>query len=85
MPHGILQPGQKVRFKLKDIHLPSVKDVLHRMTPETELQGCISLLSDEGAAKSAYAVVEVKGILMPVIVPAGRIRPAAPRDEAMVA
>ena len=66
-----LQPGQKVKFKLKDVHLPSIQDVLNRMTPDTELKGNITLLSDQGTNKSAYAVVEVRGILMPIIVPVG--------------
>ena len=85
MENTILQPGQKVRFKLRDIHLPPIQNVLDRMTPDTELQGCITLLSDEGLNKAAYAVVEVKGILMPIIVPANRIKAAVIEDELMVA
>jgi hypothetical protein len=71
-----LQPGQKVRFKLRDVHLPTIEDVLNRMTSETELQGSITLLSNQGSKKGPYAVVEVKGVLTPVIVPTARaIRP----------
>jgi hypothetical protein len=43
------------------------------MTEDTELQGTISLLSDQGGHKAAFAVIEVKGILMPLIVPASCI------------
>ena len=81
MTNTLLQPGQKVKFKLRDVHLPSIQDVLDRMTPDTELQGCITLLSDEGRNKAAYAVVEVKGILMPIIVPAGCIKIAVSEEE----
>jgi hypothetical protein len=81
----MLQPGQKVRFKLRDIHLPSIQNVLDRMTPDTELQGCITLLSDEGLNKAAYAVVEVKGILMPIIVHASCIKVAAFEEDMAVA
>jgi hypothetical protein len=72
-----LQPGQKVRFKLRDVHLPTIEDVLNRMTSETELQGSITLLSNKGPKKDSYAVVEVKGVLTPVIVPTTRptVRP----------
>ena len=72
-----LQPGQKVRFKLRDVHLPTIEDVLNRMTSETELQGSITLLSKNGPKKDSYAVVEVKGVLTPVIVPTTRpnVRP----------
>ena len=72
MNNQSLQPGQKVRFKLRDVHLPTIEDVLNRMTSETELQGSITLLSNEGARKGSFAVVEVKGVLTPVIVPTTR-------------
>jgi len=44
------------------------------MTADTELQGQITLLSDQGEVRSAFAVVEVQGILLPLIVPAACIR-----------
>ena len=77
MQKSVLHPGQKVRFKLKNIHLPSIQDILNRMTPDTELRGCITLLSDRGTSKSAYAVVEAAGILMPIIIPAASINAAS--------
>jgi hypothetical protein len=58
---------------LGDIHLPELAEVLNRMTEDAELQGCITLLSDHGEQRSAFAVIEVKGILMPLIVPASCI------------
>lgn len=61
-------------FKLGDVHLPDVAEVLARMTEDTELQGTVSLLSDQGQHRAAFAVVEVKGILMPLIVPAACMR-----------
>ena len=79
-----LQPGQKVKFKLGNVHLPSVQDALNRMTPDTEIQGNITLLSGEGLNKSAYAVVEVRGILMPIIVPTGRAKFAAGEEDLAV-
>ena len=72
-----LQPGQKVQFKLSDIHLPAIEEVFNRMTEDTELQGTITLLSDQGDQKTAFAVIEVKGILMPIIVPAACVKSLA--------
>jgi len=69
-----LRPGQRVQFKLADIHLPAIEEVLNRMTEDTELQGTITLVSEQGDQKAAYAVIEVKGILMPIIVPASCIK-----------
>ena len=85
MSYTSLQPGQKVKFKLRDVHLPAIQEVLDRMTPETELKGCITLLSDQGQNKSAYAVVEVRGILMPVIVPTSSVKHDAGMDETTAA
>ena len=74
MHNDELKPGLKVQFRLGDIHLPSVSEVLNRMTEDTELQGSITLLSDAGEQRAAFAVVEVNGVLMPIIVPASAIR-----------
>jgi len=52
------------------------------MTEDTELQGSVTLLSDQGDNKSAFAVVEVKGILMPLIVPAACIKVLVEAEKA---
>ena len=69
-----LQPGQQVKFRLGDVHLPEPQEVIARMTEDTELQGSITLLSDQGEKRSAFAVIEVNGILMPLIVPTSLIK-----------
>jgi hypothetical protein len=69
-----LRPGERVNFRLGDIHLPDLAEVIARMTEDTELQGTVSLLSDQGGHRAAFAVIEVKGILMPLIVPASCIK-----------
>jgi|GEM_PF-1109237 len=79
--HERLQTGQKVQFRLGDIHLPDIQEVLARMTEDTELQGQITLLSDAGDQKAAFAVIEVRGVLMPIIVPASCIKAADAPDE----
>lgn len=69
-----LQPGQKVQFRLGDVHMPALEEVLNRITEDMELQGSITLMSDSGDKQSAFAVVEVKGVLTPIIVPASAIK-----------
>ncbi len=76
-----LQPGQRVQFKLADIHLPAIEEVLNRMTEDTELQGTITLMSDKGDLKTAFAVIEVKGILMPIIVPAACVKSVVEAEQ----
>lgn len=69
MDNEVLHSGQRVRFRIGDIHLPDASEVLARISDEFEVQGLVTLLSDHGEKRSAFAVVEVKGILMPIIVP----------------
>ena len=75
-----LRPGERVSFRLGDIHLPDLAEVVARMTEDTELHGTVSLLSDQGGHRAAFAVIEVKGILMPLIVPASCIQ-VTPKAE----
>jgi hypothetical protein len=51
------------------------------MSEDTELQGQITLLSDQGEAKAAFAVVEVQGVLVPLIVPASCIQVSSESPE----
>lgn len=69
-----LKPGERVVFRLGDIHLPDLAEIIAKMTEDTELTGTVSLLSDQGEHRAAFAVIEVKGILMPLIVPASCMR-----------
>ena len=77
-----LKPGLTVQFRLGDIHLPAIAEILNRMTEDTELQGSITLLSDAGDQRAAFAVVDVKGVLMPIIVPVAALKPAPATDDA---
>jgi len=61
--------GQWIRFRIGDIYVPNLTDLYQQMTPELELEGYITLLSDGNGTQAAYALVEVPGILLPLIVP----------------
>jgi hypothetical protein len=69
-----LQSGQTIRFKLDDVHMPQVEEVIARMTGDVELEGEITLLSDSGQQRAAFAVVQVPGVLVPLIVPTSRLQ-----------
>jgi hypothetical protein len=69
-----LQSGQQIRFKLDDVHMPQVEEVIARMTGDVELEGEITLLSDSGQKRAAFAVVQVPGVLVPLIVPTSRLQ-----------
>lgn len=51
------------------------------MTGETELHGAVTLLSDQGDQRGAFVVVEVRGVLMPLIVPASCVESLGPIPE----
>jgi hypothetical protein len=69
--------GQTLRFRLCDVYAPGLSDLFNQITPELELQGRISFLSDGGDDQNSYAVVEVPGILMPLIIPASCVETIA--------
>ena len=62
-----------VHFKVSDIYVPDPHHLLWQLHGNDLLQGKVVDLSDSGARKSAYAVVEVEGIEQPMIVPVDRI------------
>jgi len=53
------QVGDKVRFSLCDVFLPSLETVLAPLPGETVLEGTIVDFSDSGSKPRVFAVVEV--------------------------
>ncbi|MCL2646584.1 MAG: hypothetical protein FWD61_06205 [Phycisphaerales bacterium] len=75
--------GQLIRFRIGDIYAPDLDDLYKQMTPGLELEGQIILLSDGGSSHDAYALVEVPGILLPMIVPAASLEVVEERMPAL--
>ncbi len=50
--------GDRVRFRLADVFLPSAEEVL-ALSPATELEGVVVDFSDSGAESRVFAVVDV--------------------------
>jgi hypothetical protein len=61
--------GKSCRFKLEDVICPERERVLLQVTPDLEVEGEILFLSDEGRKPDRFAIIEVAGILSPLIVP----------------
>jgi len=53
------QEGDKVRFRVSDVFLPSPEDILSGPNLELYLEGVILSFSDSGDASRVYAVVDV--------------------------
>jgi hypothetical protein len=62
-----------VRFKVRDVYVPSPEALLVTLHGNDLLQGKVIELSDSGMHLEAFAVVEVAGLTQPVIVPVDRI------------
>ena len=57
-----------VTFRISDIYFPEPPQVLMELHGKDFLKGKIVDVSDSGAEKDQYAVVEVEGLPRPVIV-----------------
>jgi len=78
-----LQSGQWIRFRIGDVYAPDLTDLYRQMTPDLELEGNITLLCDGGDDQVSYALVEVPGVLLPMIVPAACLELVDERIEAL--
>lgn len=65
--------NQQVRFYIKDVYVPEPGQILAELHGQDLLQGRVIDLSDRGAERSVFAVVEVEGLSKPVVVPTARI------------
>lgn len=70
--------GTKTRrlcsFRLGDVLCPEPRQVLVQLTPELEVSGEVVFMSDQGQQPDRFAIVNVEGILSPLIVPTERLR-----------
>ena len=60
--------GDRVRFQVADVFLPSVEEVL-ALSPTAELEGVVIDFSDSGSTSRVFAVVDVirrQNVVVPV-------------------
>ena len=62
-----------VNFRICDVYVPDWRELLAELHGNDIMQGKVLDLSDGGAAKQAYAVVEVEGLSHHIVVPMERI------------
>ena len=62
-----------VHFRIRDVYYPDAEKLLSDLHGDDLLQGRVLDVSDDGAARAAFAVVEVEGLAQPVIVPSTRV------------
>ena len=66
--------GTRVRFALSRVICPDFEEVFRQTDSNLEIEGRIVFLSDYGKVPKHFAVVHVKGIHVPLIVPVKDLR-----------
>lgn len=66
--------GARVRFALSRVVCPDFDEVCRKTDSNLEVEGRIVFLSDYGKVRKHFAVVQVKGIHVPLIVPVEELR-----------
>ncbi len=73
MKRSIL-PGKRASFKVGDVVCPDQMQILRQTGPELAISGTVLYLSDSGDRKNHFAIVDVRGIHTPLIVPVNRLQ-----------
>jgi hypothetical protein len=68
----VLHVGDRVSFRIPDVYLPSVREVMEDLTERVELVGTVIEFSDSGTKSGVFAVIEI-GADQRVIVPVDRV------------
>ncbi|MBN1437696.1 MAG: hypothetical protein JW936_11540 [Sedimentisphaerales bacterium] len=66
--------GSQVRFRLASAACPDAKAIVDKITDQLDVTGKVLYLSDSGDQKSHFAIVDVPGIMSPVVVPVDRVQ-----------
>lgn len=80
-----LKSGVRVSFKLGEVVCPDLEQMLTQLTPELELSGEVVFFSDYGKSKNHFAIVDVRGLLTPLIVPVSRLRQQTNAEDSQAA
>jgi hypothetical protein len=73
--------NQVVHFRVHDIYLPAIQEILNVLHGNDILEGKVVELTDSGLQKNAFAVVELEGVKNFVIVPVEKVIDLASGDE----
>ena len=69
MENAAIPSGTRVRFALSRVMCPELEEVCKRIDSNLEVEGRIVFLSDYGNLRRHFAIVQVEGIHVPLIVP----------------
>ena len=76
-----IEPGESVRFALGKVICPGIDELCRQIDSDLEIEGQIVFLSDYGKLRRHFAIVQVKGIHVPLIVPVENLQLSRPSVE----
>ena len=65
---------RRVSFKLRDVCIPDLGELLATLYGEQVVEGTILDVSESGDAREGFAVVQLVGVDKPVVVPLGLVK-----------
>ena len=69
MENTFVKRGSRVRFALRRVICPGLEEIFRHIDSGLEVEGQITFLSDSGKLQQHFAIVDVKGIHLCLIVP----------------
>ena len=69
MENSRVSSGTRVHFALSRVMCPDFDEVARQTGSDLEVEGRVVFLSDYGKVRKHFAVVQVKGIHVPLIIP----------------
>jgi len=63
----------EVIVRLNDLECPEPEVVLANLTSETEVRGKVTFFSDSGQRRDEFAILDIPGLGMPVVVRAEKL------------
>jgi hypothetical protein len=77
---SLIERGRQYRFRLGDVISPDREQTISQITPELEVTGRVMFLSDGGHEPERFAVLEVTGLMSPLVVPVELLHPTASEE-----
>ncbi len=64
-----IEAGESVRFAVGKVTCPGLDKLCEQISSDLEIEGQVVFLSDHGKIRGYFAIIQVKGIHVPLIVP----------------
>ncbi len=80
MRRKTVRDRKEVAFRLEDVLCPDLDVIIAHLGSGVEVVGKVNFFSDSGSGKKEFAIVEVPGIAVPLVVPRERLRKLTVRE-----